>query len=172
MLQLKCMPINILSIAQSEASKMVSSVIEMAGKDGGSPVAVAVVDYAARLVAFTAMDHVMPASIKLAQAKAYSAVIGMRDTIQWASTKKHPEYIDFDMRNWTDENFTCFTGGIIITVNSQVIGAIAVSGRKGKKDDADLVMQDNELAEYGKLGFKILHEAESANHKFVLENNL
>lgn len=137
---------------------MVSAIIDIAGQDGGSPVAVAVVDYAGRLVAFTAMDNVMPASIKLAQAKAYSAVIGMRDTIQWAAIKKHPENIDFDMRNWTDENFTCFTGGIIISVNSQIIGAVAVSGRKGKKDDTDLLMQDNELAEYGRSVLPRMHE--------------
>lgn len=154
------MPVNILSLSHTEASKIVTAVIQRAGNDGGCPVAVAVVDYAGRLIAFTAMDHVMPASIKLAQSKAYSAVIGQKDTTQWASTKKNPEHIDFDMRNWTDDNFTCFTGGVTIIFNNQVIGAVAVSGRKGKKDLNDTLMQDNELAEYGRAVLKTENEVE------------
>ena len=144
------MPQNILSISHTEATKIVSTIIEKAGTDGGCPVAVAVVDYAGRLTAFAAMDNIMPASIKLSQSKAYSAVIGKKNTIQWASTKKNLDFIDFDMRNWTDENFTCFTGGILIYHDHQIIGAVGVSGRKGKQDAADVLMQDNELAEYGK----------------------
>ena len=144
------MPIQILSISHTEATEIVASIIQKAGTDGGSPIAVAVVDYAGRLVAFTAMDNVMPASIKLAQSKAYSAVIGKKDTVNWASTKKNPECIDFDMRNWTDENFTGFAGGLVIRCNNQIIGAVAVSGRNGKMKDGDVLMQDTELAEHGK----------------------
>ncbi len=144
------MPITIFSISQAEASSIIEAVIRKAMLDGGGPVALAVVDYAGRLVAFAAMDNVMPASIKLAQSKAYSAVVGKRDTIHWASTKKNPEQIDFDMRNWTDDNFTCFTGGITIQYHDQIIGGIGVSGRKGKRDAGDTLMQDNELAEYGR----------------------
>lgn len=154
------MPINIVSLSCAEASKIAAAVIEQAGNDGGGPVAVAVVDCAGRLIAFTAMDQVMPASIKLVQSKAYSAVIGQKDTIQWAATKKHPETIDFDMRNWTDDNFTCFTGGVTIVFNNQIIGAVAVSGRKGKKDLNDTLMQDNELAEYGRSVFNAANEGE------------
>ncbi|MFP5040878.1 GlcG/HbpS family heme-binding protein [Parasediminibacterium sp. JCM 36343] len=150
------MPTHIISISHQEAAKIVAAIIEKASVDGGAPVAVAVVDYAGRLVAFTAMDNVMPASIKLVQSKAYSAVIGKKDTIQWASTKKNSEYIDFDMRNWTDENFTCFTGGVVIEFEGQIIGGIAVSGRKGKMGDGDALIQDNELAGYGKLIFERL----------------
>ncbi len=144
------MPNNILSISRIEATKIVSTIIDRACNDGGAPVAVAVVDYAGRLIAFTAMDNVMPASIKLSQSKAYSAIIGKKDTVHWASTKKHAEFIDFDMRNWTDENFTCFTGGVLLYHNEQIIGAIGVSGRRGKQVATDSLQQDNELAEYGK----------------------
>lgn len=144
------MPVNILSIAQTEAFKIVEAVIKKAAEDGGSPVAIAVVDAAARLIAFSAMDGVMPASIKLSQSKAYSAVVGQRDTINWASFKKNESTIDFDMRNWTDENFSGFTGGLVIKSNGKVIGGIGVSGRKGEMSSTDVVAQDNELAAYGK----------------------
>lgn len=166
------MPVNILSISHTEAVKMVAAIIEKASTDGGSSVAVAVVDYAGRLVAFTAMDNAMPASNKLAQSKAYSAVIGKKDTMQWASTKKHPENIDFDMRNWTDENFTCFTGGVIISFNNQIIGGIAVSGRKGMRGDTDTLMQDNELAEYGRSFLKSLYDEDLLNPAIKLATGL
>jgi len=157
------MPVNRLSVSQNEATQIVNSIIQKAVEDGGKPIAVAVVDAAARLVVFTAIDGIMPASIKLAQTKAYSAVMGARDTIQWANTKKNASCIDFDMRNWTDENFTAFTGGVIIFFQGLVIGAVAVSGRKGKKDETDELMQDNELAEFGKSIFEKIQQEEYYN---------
>ncbi|MEO7767832.1 MAG: heme-binding protein [Ferruginibacter sp.] len=144
------MPVNVISISHTEAAIIVAAVIQKATSDGGSPVAVAVVDHAGRLIAFTAMDNVMPASIKLAQNKAYSAVIGKRDTLYWACMAKNTIQLDFNMRNWTDENFTGFTGGITILIQEQVIGAVGVSGRKGKQDIKDTILQDHELAELGR----------------------
>jgi glc operon protein GlcG len=159
------MPITFLSISQTEATSIIEAVIYKAMNDGGGPVAVAVVDYAGRLIAFAAMDHVMPASIKLAQSKAYSAVVGKRDTIQWAVFKKNIDTVDFDMRNWTDENFTGFTGGITIQYDDQIIGGIGVSGRKGKQGVGDLLMQDNELAEYGRSMLPVQNTGEQTNYK-------
>ncbi len=144
------MPVTFISVSHLEATKIIDAILNRAGTDSGSPVAAAVVDCTGRLIAFAAMDNVMPASIKLAQAKAYSAVLGKRDTVYWASTKKNNDQIDFDMRNWTDANFTGFTGGIVISFNNQIIGGIGVSGRKGKQDSNDVLMQDNELALYGR----------------------
>ncbi len=165
------MPITILSISQTEASAIIETVIRKAMHDGGGPVAVAVVNYAGRLIAFAAMDHVMPASIKLAQSKAYSAVVGNRDTIHWAAFKKNVDTVDFDMRNWTDKNFTGFTGGIIITYDDQLIGGIGVSGRKGKRDEGDILMHDNELAEYGRSMLQLQNTGEPTSHKKMNMDN-
>lgn len=148
------MPINKLSISQKEASAIVNAIVNEALADGGPPVAVAVTDAAARLISFAAMDGVMPASIRLSQSKAYSAVIGQRDTISWASFLKNESTVDFDMRNWTDENFSGFTGGVIISIDGQVIGGVGVSGRKGVRSATDTVDQDNELALFGKTVLK------------------
>ena len=133
-----------------EATDIAQTIISKAKIDGGSPVAVAVVDAAGRLKSFVAMDNVMPASIKLAQNKAYSAVLGQRDTINWALFPKNEKSVDFDMRNWTDENFSGFTGGVVIQSEGKVIGGIGVSGRKGIMDTSDALLQDNELAAFGK----------------------
>ncbi len=144
------MPVKTVSISMEEATDIAQKIISKATVDGGSPVAVAVVDAAGRLKSFAAMDNVMPASIKLAQNKAYSAVLGQRDTINWASFPKNEKNVDFDMRNWTDENFSGFTGGVIIQSEGKVIGGIGVSGRKGIMDHSDVLLQDNELAAFGK----------------------
>ena len=143
------MPVTILSISQKEAAQIVDAIVKKAMMDGGLPVAVTVVDVAARMIAFAAMDGVVPASMKLSQSKAYSAVVGQKDTMHWASFPKNKETVDFDMRNWTDENFSGFTGGVVITLFGTVIGGIGVSGRKGKMAASDTIMQDNELAMYG-----------------------
>lgn len=141
------MPVTILSISQKEAFHILETILEKASADGGGPVAIAIVNAAAHLIAFAAMDGVAPASIRLSQSKAYSAVIGQKDTAHWASMPDKVKH--FDMRNWTDEQFTGFTGGVVIKSDGQVIGGIGISGRKGKMGDDDILMQDSELAAYG-----------------------
>lgn len=142
------MPVTILSISQKEAAHILEAILAKAAEDGGGPVAVAVVDATARLIAFAAMDGVAPASIRLSQSKAYSAVTGQKDTAHWAAMPDRVKH--FDMRNWTDDQFTGFTGGVTIDCNNQVIGGIGISGRKGRMGEADSIMQDNELATYGR----------------------
>jgi uncharacterized protein GlcG (DUF336 family) len=144
------MPITIPTISYKEATHLVDSILQRANTDGGEPVAVAIVNAAAQLVCFAAMDGVMPASIRLSQSKAYSAVIGRHDTGHWASLPKNPACVDFDMRNWTDLNFTGFTGGVVLHSSEQVVGGIGVSGRKGLQGPEDGLLQDTELAQLGK----------------------
>lgn len=152
------MPVNTLTISLNEAKEITDAILSKAAGDGGAAVAVAVVDAGGRLKSFAAMDGVTPACIKLAQSKAYSAVLGQRDTINWASFPKNEKHVDFDMRNWTDENFSGFTGGVIIEVNKSVIAGIGVSGRKGMMGETDTLMQDNELAHYGEQQFNELYK--------------
>jgi|ERR1017187_8505179 uncharacterized protein GlcG (DUF336 family) len=150
------MPNLIETISYKEAMHIVDAIVQRASEDGGEPIAVAVVGAAARLVCFSAMDGVMQASIRLSQSKAYSAVIGRRDTKCWASMAKHPTVLDFDMRNWTDNDFTGFTGGVVLRVGDRVAGGIGVSGRKGTMGPEDQLLQDVELASLGRQAFESL----------------
>ena len=143
------MPVTIPTVSYKEAAQIVEAIVKRAHEDGGDPIAVAVVNAAAYLICFAAMDGVMPASVRLSQSKAYSAVIGQRDTELWASKLKHPTVVDFDMRNWTDGNFTGFTGGVILRSGKFVAGGIGVSGRKGSMSSGDSLLQDTELARFG-----------------------
>jgi uncharacterized protein GlcG (DUF336 family) len=155
------MPIQKISVSYREATKLLAAIIRRAEQDGGAPVAVAIVDQAARLIAFTAMDGVIPASIKLSQSKAYAAAIGQKDTSHWAQLlKTNP---DFDMRNWTDDDFTGFTGGVVILHQDYIIGGIGVSGRKGQMNSDDSSLQDMELAAYGR--DYLLNYVENANQE-------
>lgn len=148
------MPNMIATISYQEAAQVVEAILQRARQDGGEPVAVAVVNSAARLVCFAAMDGVMPASIRLCQSKAYSAVVGQRDTQHWAQIPKHAAHIDFDMYNWTDHDFTGFTGGVVLRVSTHVAGGIGVSGRKGTMGADDEIQQDVELATFGRTAFE------------------
>src|ERR1017187_2052923 len=116
------MPVTIHSISHQEARQVVNAIVEHAAMDGGDPIAIAVVDASAHLIYFAAMDGVMQASIRLSQSKAYSAVVGRRDTEHWSHLPKNPLVVDFDMRNWTDASFTGFTGGVVLHYSLSISG--------------------------------------------------
>ena len=94
------------TIDLSDAQVIVNQVLEEAQKNGGDPVAVAVVGSDGRLVAFAAMDGVMPVSVEVAINKAYTAVVGQHDTLFW---ERAPA--GFDGRNFVDSKFTCSVAG-------------------------------------------------------------
>jgi len=122
------------SIDLKEAQNLISVIVKQASKDGGSPVAVAVVGIDGRLVAFAAMDGVMPLSTSLARKKAYTAIVGRRDTNYW------------DGKNFSsgDGSFVCLGGGAIIEILSKetknpqklIIGAVGISGRTSEQDQS------------------------------------
>lgn len=130
----------IIGAIRREAEKAVS-------KDRDKPVAIAVIGLDGRLIAFAAMDGVTPVSIQLAINKAHTAIVGTRDTVEW-------EGMGVDAQNFTDPQFTCFGGGVLIRDRKgKVVGAIGVSGRKSKKDVRG-IPQDHELADIGSVCFR------------------
>ncbi|MFZ2188875.1 MAG: heme-binding protein [Candidatus Moraniibacteriota bacterium] len=138
------MPLNCLTISQAEARKLIDKVIELAIEDHGKPIATAVVGSHGRLVEFSAMDGVMPASIAVAQNKAYTAIMGNRDTSEW--DERNPP---IKIANLTDNRFTFFPGGILIEHDDTVIGALGVSGRTGTEDRQLAETAYNEIDFYG-----------------------
>jgi uncharacterized protein GlcG (DUF336 family) len=113
-----------------------------------APIAVTVVGADARRIASASMDGVKPVSINLSENKAYTAVVGQRETLMWEQT-------NLDSRNFGDPKWTNFGGGVPITVNNEIIGAIGVSGRLSSKHSLPRDIpkksppQDHELAEFG-----------------------
>lgn len=131
----------------SDARLIIERIQQATIDDGGAPVAVAVVDSAGRLIAFEAMEDVLPVSTTLAQNKAYTAIAGRRDTKEWADKGRDPSL-------FTDPRFTCFAGGVVVAVEGGIVGAVGVSGRRGSLDDLSPSdtkrAQDHELASYGR----------------------
>lgn len=144
-------------ILLEDAMRAIKEVIEAAKKDLGSekgqPVAVAVMGSNFKLIAMAAMDGVMPVSVDLCIKKAYTALAGQRDTIEW----EKEERTGLDGRNFADPNWTCFGGGVLVKGhNGKVIGAVGVSGRLScRPKDMEIPPQDHELA---KIAAKWLEE--------------
>ncbi len=129
----------------ADARKVVASVIEEASVSG-SPVAVAIIGISDNLIAFGAMDDVLPVSIQLAMNKAHTALALQQDTISLEGK---------DPANFTDSRFTCFGGGVLICDRGIIIGAVGVSGRKSRRSGRDTESQDHELAFCAAKGFML-----------------
>jgi len=101
-----------------------------AAQSAGRPVSVAVVDDGGHLLVFSRTDHAELYSIPIAIAKARGAAL-----TRFPTGKKSPtgnERSDHHALAITlaagPDSFVSIPGGVPITVNGQVVGAIAVSG--------------------------------------------
>lgn len=123
----------------------VKEVVEGAIKDGGDPVAITILGADKEVVLQAVMPGVMPVSIELSKNKAYTALMTNKDTSFWADQEGQPELL----LNFADKRLTFFPGGILVTrSNNSILGAVGVSGRKGRKEkEEDPELQDNELAQ-------------------------
>ena len=145
-----------------DALAAIKKIIQEAKKDMnseyGGPIAVAVMGPNFQLIAMEAMEEVMPVSAELCVKKAYTALAGKKDTLEWEKEEKK----GLDGRNFGDPNWICFGGGVPVKkTNGQTIGAIGVSGRyssrasnslkkdKDKQELRSFPPQDHELAKIG-----------------------
>ena len=95
------------------------------------PMAVAVVDNAGQLVAFERMDNTQTASTLVAQDKAVSAAMYRRPT------KAFQDLVaggGVGLRVLTLRNANAVEGGLPLTVDGRIIGAIGVSGGSSDQD--------------------------------------
>jgi uncharacterized protein GlcG (DUF336 family) len=86
------------------------------------------------LVAYLAMDGVLPAARQTAIDKAYTAIMFSRDTVELEErVKTDPTYRQMVQ---TDPRLTFWAGGVVLREHRSnwIVGALAVSGRKSDKD--------------------------------------
>ncbi len=112
-----------------EADRIVNAIVEHVRKEKAVPVSIAVVDYRGDLIKFVRMDGASWNSVRVAQAKAYSAAKFRRNTtavLEWMNQMK------IQLADWADPNVTSIGGGVCIWDGQAsprtVIGAVAVSG--------------------------------------------
>ena len=118
-----------LKLTREGATKVLEAALK-AAQSAGRPVSVAVVDDGGHLLVFSRTDHAELYSIPIAIAKARGAAL-----TRFPTGKKSPtgnERSDHHALAITlaagPDSFVSIPGGVPITVNGQVVGAIAVSG--------------------------------------------
>ena len=118
------------NISHELARKTLSAAIAEARKQS-LPMAVAVVDTAGQLVAFERMDNTQTASTAIAQDKAVSAAMYRRPS------KVFQDLVaggGVGLRVLTLRGAVAVEGGLPITVDGKIVGAIGVSGGSSEQD--------------------------------------
>jgi len=129
------------SISDEMAQQMVHAAVAKA-KAIGVPQVVAILDESGILKAFCRMDKTPLISIEVAQNKAYTALLGAPSQAFFERIKDNPALLASAPHI---PRIVTFGGGLPITVEAAVVGAIGVSGGS--------VEQDIECAEAGIAAF-------------------
>jgi glc operon protein GlcG len=118
------------NVTHEQARKAVAAAVADAKKQN-LPMAIAVVDTAGNLVAFERMDNTQTGSIGVAQDKAVSAALFRR------STKVFQDALaggGAGLRILTLRGANAVEGGVPLTADGKIIGAIGVSGGSAEQD--------------------------------------
>jgi glc operon protein GlcG len=113
-----------------QARKLVAAALVEARKLN-VPMAVAVVDTAGQLVAFDRMDNTQTGSIAVSQDKAVSAALYRRPTKVFQDVLAAG---GVGLRVLTLRGANAVEGGLPITVDGKIIGAVGVSGGSAEQD--------------------------------------
>lgn len=118
------------SINHETARKVVAAAIVEARKMS-LPMAVAVVDNAGQLVAFERMDNTQTGSIEVSQDKAVSSAIFRRPTKAFQDAVAAG---GAGLRVLTLRGANAVEGGVVLTVDGKIIGALGISGGTSEQD--------------------------------------
>ncbi len=131
------------TISLKEAQRVISAAQERA-REIGQPMNVAVVDAGRNLKSFVRMGGAWLGSIDIAIDKAFTAASFDMPT-QDLGEVSQPGQPLFGIHTTNDARVVIFAGGIPLTRDGEVIGAVGVSG--------GTVDQDQEVAEAGVVAF-------------------
>ena len=116
----------------SEASRAVALIVDKAS-EMDKAVVVAVADRHGDLLAFARMDGAPISSIRVAMNKAWTAARERKPTKEIGEKVKDPEK-GHDIAYFGDPNYVGWGGGIPVWKDTEVIGAVAVSGLSSAED--------------------------------------
>lgn len=131
-------------VKHEEARQIIAAAVQKAGEIG-TPMNIAVMDAGMNLVAFERMDDAWVLSIDIAIGKAYTSA-GRGLSTRDIGEKAQPGQPLFGVNTTNDGRVVTFPGGLPLTRDGEVVGAIGVSG--GPVD------QDEEVAEAGVAAFE------------------
>jgi uncharacterized protein GlcG (DUF336 family) len=118
-----------------EDARRIIAAAEKKATEIKQPMNIAVVDAGANLVAHVRMDKAWIGSIDIAINKAFTSRAFDIDT-KTLATLSQPDDDFFGIQDSNHGRVMIFAGGIPLKKNGQVVGAIGVSGGKGKQDQA------------------------------------
>jgi glc operon protein GlcG len=122
------------TIDYSEAKRAVDFIVEKASQMQKAA-AVAVADAHGDLIYFVRMDGAPVSSIHIAMNKAWTAARERKPTKEIGDKVKNPEK-GHDIAYFGDPKYVGWGGGLPISKNGEVVGAIAVSGLSSNEDIA------------------------------------
>ena len=114
-----------------EAAKKALAAAEAEAKKNNWPVAIAIVDSSAKLVAFSKMDNTQHASVDIALGKAVTANNLKRPT---KALQDGIAQGGVNLRILGQPGITPLEGGVPIIVDGKIVGAIGVSGVMSNQD--------------------------------------
>lgn len=121
------------SLGLEEANLVIRAGIDRATAIG-SPSTISVVDVGGTVIAQARMDGASLSSVELAYNKAYTA-LSCRLTTSFIKTIAQPGGDFYGIANGLDGRAIIFPGGVPITVDGQVVGAVGASGGNGAQDE-------------------------------------
>ena len=114
-----------------EAARIAMSACEARAREGGWRVVIAVVDDGGHPILVTRLDGAQISSIDTAVAKARAAVAWKRPTRLLEESVNNGRYAFLSIH----QGMALLQGGVPVEIESQVIGAVGVSGVKASDDE-------------------------------------
>ena len=125
--------ITVNSLGLSEANLVIQAGIRRA-TEIGSPSTVCVVDVGGIVIAQARMDGSLLCSVELAYSKAYTA-LSCKLATSFIKTIAQPGGDFYGIANGLGGRAIIFPGGVPISVDGQVVGAVGASGGNGNQDE-------------------------------------
>lgn len=116
-----------------EGAQRVIEAAESAALAAHSHGAIAVVDEGGNLIAVASLDGTFPQAAQVAIGKAHTSAVFRKDTSFFENSINSGRTTLVAM-----QNFTPLEGGVLITVNGEVVGAVGVSGTASQQQDEDV----------------------------------
>ncbi len=114
------------NLGSDEATRAIDAIRGELARRGEAAV-IAVADAQGELIALLRLDGAPLASILIAANKAWTAARERRPTSAIGQAARDPES-GFDIGNYGDSRYTGWGGGVPVTIDGAVVGAVAVSG--------------------------------------------
>jgi glc operon protein GlcG len=118
-------------ISLEQAQRAIAAAFAEATKHGRS-MAAAVVDPHGDPILTARMDGTHERVLRFALRKAYTAAVMGRDTLAF---KGDMDRANRSLADYGDPMFTTLQGGLVVTVEGQILGAIAVGGGSQELDE-------------------------------------